>query len=204
MKLFLSSIRIPSTDERVVLFGHKEQISVVIVHNAWDPYSTERKKIEVAHTLSTFEEEGYKVSVLDLVASTNQQRQEALWSHDMLWVTGGNTFYINYYVQQTGFDSLIKEALAHGHVYGGASAGAIITGPTLHGAENADNPHDAPRILWDAMGLVDFGIVPHWGMEKYKAVLEKIKSAQKPYVSGAYTLSNEQALTYVNGAIEIR
>ena len=84
------------------------------------------------------------------------------------------------------------------------SAGAIITGPTLHGAENADNPNDAPQVLWDAMRLVKFGIVPHWGMEKYKTVLEKIKIAQEPYVSEVFTLTNDQALTSVNGVIEVR
>ena len=75
---------------------------------------------------------------------------------------GGNTFYLNHKIHKTGFDELIKAALANGLVYGGTSAGAVVAEPTLHGVEFIDNPKDAPQVIWEGLGLVDFGIVPHW------------------------------------------
>lgn len=204
MKLFLSSVRIPNLDEQKKLFGKKEDISVVIVPNAWDPYSEGRRNSEIAETIAAFEALGYITSVLDLVTSTDAQRKEALETNDFLWVTGGNTFYLNYYVKKTGFDMLIKDALTRTLVYGGASAGAIITGPTLHGAEYADDPNDAPEVMWDAMGLVDFCVVPHWGMEKYLPVLEQIQATQMQYVANVITLTNDQALTLLNGKFDVQ
>lgn len=207
MKLFLSSVRIPNHDEQKKLFGKMDDIVVAIVPNAWDPYSEGRRNLEVAATITEFESLGYITSVLDLVKSTAEQRKAALQSSNFLWVTGGNTFYLNYYVQKTGFDALIKDALTRKNskfVYGGASAGAIITGPTLHGAEYADDPNDAPEVIWDAMKLVDFSIVPHWGMEKYAPVLDKIRATQSQYVANVITLTNDQALTLVDGKFSVQ
>lgn len=204
MKLFLSSVRIPNHDEQKKLFGKMDDIAVVIVPNAWDPYSEGRRNTEVAATITEFESLGYITSVLDLVKSTEEQRKAALETNDFLWVTGGNTFYLNYRVQKTGFDALIKAALTRKLVYGGASAGAIITGPTLHGAEFADDLNDAPEVIWDAMKLVDFSIVPHWGMEKYAQVLAKIQATQSQYVANVITLTNDQALTLVDDTFNVQ
>jgi dipeptidase E len=204
MKLFLSSLRIPNLDEQKKLFGKKDDISVVIVPNAWDPYAEGRRNSEIAETIAEFEALGYITSVLDLVKSTEAQRKEALETNDFLWVTGGNTFYLNYLVKKTGFDVLIKDALTRTLVYGGASAGAIITGPTLHGAEYADDPNDAPEVIWDAMKLVDFSIVPHWGTDKYLPVLQKIQATQMQYVANVITLTNDQALTLINDKFNVQ
>lgn len=203
MNLFLSAIRLPNELERAKLFGDKTPLSVVIVPNAWDPYSEDRQKTELESTISDFKKLGFKTSTLDLITSSDKQKIESLSSNDFLWVMGGNTFYLNYYVQKTGFDQLIKNALSKGLVYGGTSAGAVITGPTLHGTENADDPKDAPQIIWDGLKLVDFGIVPHWGMEKYGEVLEKMKAEQQLHVTQVVTLTNKQALTVMDDNLEI-
>lgn len=201
MKLFLSSIRIPNLDEQKKLFGKKDDISVVIVPSAWEPYSEGRKNTETAAIISEFEAFGYITSILDLVKSTEAERKEALESNDFIWVTGGNSFYLNYYVTHTGFGALIKDALTRKLVYGGASAGAIIAGPTLHGAEFADDPNDAPEVIWDAMKLVDFCITPHWDMEKYLPVLEAIRAAQSQYADEVITLTNDQAITVIDDKV---
>lgn len=204
MKLFLSSIRIPNQDEQKKLFGKKDDISVVIVPNAWDPYSEGRRNTETAAIISEFESLGYITSVLDLVKSTETQRKQMLESSDFLWITGGNSFYLNYYIRHTGFDVLIKNALTRKLVYGGASAGAIVAGPTLHGAEFADDPNDAPEVVWDAMKLVDFCITPHWGMEKYLPVLETIQATQAQYAAKVITLTNDQAITIIEDKLVVQ
>ncbi len=203
MKLFLSSIRLPSEGEKATLFAGKLSLSVAIVPNAWDTYPEDRQKAELANTVSDFEKLGFRTSVLDLVTSSDEQRKDSLNSNNLLWVMGGNTFYLNYRVQRTGFDRLIKDALAKGLVYGGTSAGAVITGPTLHGAEKVDDPNDAPEVIWDGLGLVEFGVIPHWGLEKYAAELEKMRDEMQPYVARLITLTNDQAAIIVDGEVEI-
>ena len=56
-----------------------------------------------------------------------------------------------------------------------------------------DDPKEAPETIWDALSLVDFGIVPHWGMEKYADLLSQCKEQMEKYVQ-VKTLTNEQVL----------
>jgi len=203
MKLFLSSIRLPSESEKVSLFGGKSELSVVIVPNAWDTYPEDRQKAELAKTISDFEQLGFRTSVLDLVTSSDRQREDSLGSSDFLWVMGGNTFYLNHRIHKTGFDKLVKTALEKGLVYGGTSAGAVVAGPTIRGAENVDDPADAPEVIWDGLGLVEFGIVPHWGMEKYASELEKMKDEMQPHLARVITLTNEQAAMVVDNEVTV-
>ncbi len=203
MKLFLFSIRLPNGHERSKLFGDKEQLSVVIIPNAWDTYTDEQQRSEVANTVSDFTKLKYYPTVLDSVTTSDKQRRDMLLSCDFVWVMGGNSFYLNYAVHKTGFDKLLKEALEKGVVYGGASAGAIIVCPTLHGVENADDPDEAPQVIWDGLGFVDFGIVPHWGMEKYAEKLEKVADEMRQYTAQIITLTNEQAVVVIDGKVSI-
>ena len=203
MKLFLSSIRLPSKDEQAKLFGDTPRPKVVIIPNAWDTYPEDRQETELTSAMTEFEKHGYRSTVLDLVTSSDKQKQDNLLSNDFIWVMGGNSFYLNYRVQKTGFDVLLRDALDKGLVYGGTSAGAVVACPTLHGTENADNPNDAPQVIWEGLNLVDFGIVPHWGMEKYADKLEKMADEMRPYVPQLITLTNEQAAIVIGGEIEV-
>jgi len=203
MKLFLSSIRLPNKDEQAKLFGDKKHVSVVVIPNAWDTYPEDKQKAELTNTISNFKDLGYQPTILDLVASSDKLRRDSVLTSDFVWFTGGNSFYLNYQVQKAGFDTLLKEALDKGIVYGGTSAGAVIACPTLHGVENADNPNDAPQVIWGGLKLVDFGIVPHWGMEKYADKLEKMADEMRPYVSQLVTLTNEQAAIVIDGVLEV-
>ena len=203
MKLFLSSLRLPNKSEQVKLFGSKTQLRVTIIPNAWDPYPKDRRKVELADTSARFEALGYQSSVLDLVTSSDKQMHESLSSSDLVWVTGGNSFYLNYQLQHSGFDKLLKGYLTKGLVYGGASAGAIVASPTLHGVENADDPKDTPSIIWDGLSIVKFGIVPHWGMEKYADDLEKMADEMRPYVPQLVTLTNAQAVIVIDDKLEV-
>jgi len=203
MKLFLSSQRLPTRHEQAKLFGDNRHPAVIIVPNAYDTYPESRQRVEHAATIAHFKELGYRPAVLDLVTSSDSQRRDALFSSDFVWLTGGNSFYLNYRVQKIGFDVLLKEALDKGVVYGGQSAGAILATPTLRGVENADDPKDAPEVIWEGLGLVDFGVIPHWGMEKYADKLEHMAHEMRPYVPQLVILTNDQAATVIDGVLEV-
>lgn len=203
MKLFLSSVRLPNKDERVKLFGDLNERSVVIIPNAWDTSPKARQEQELSNTSQLFKKIGFSVSVLDIAKSQSQQTDTLLSESDFVWFMGGNTFYLNYLVQQPDFLALLRKSLSNGLIYGGASAGAVIAGPTLHGTENVDNPADAPKLVWQGLGLVNFGITPHWATKSYFQLLKKMKVDMSSYVNEVVTLTDDQAATVIDGKLTI-
>ena len=79
-----------------------------------------------------------------------------------MWLTGGNTFQLNWAIRQSGFNTIIHDLVNDALVYGGESAGVVVAGKTLHGVENLDDPRDAAVAIWDELGLVSFSLILHW------------------------------------------
>lgn len=192
----------PSNREALLKLLERSSRSVVIIPNAWDTYPKERFEQELGHTLDAFENIGLTTSRLDLNSADKSSVLKALRDPALVWVMAGNTFYLNYYLHKSGFADVIKGALQEGLVYGGESAGAAVVGPTLHGVENVDDPKDSPELIWEGLGLVDFGVIPHYGWEKYQQPLEDAKTGMEKYCS-VRTITNQQALTYYDGKVEI-
>jgi dipeptidase E len=193
MKLYLSSMPLRSKDELLKLIGKQSSLSAVLVPTAWGTYSEERRTTEIAKCVSAFKSYGFTTSILDLTKANKQTVEDMLKGKNLVWVMGGNTFYLNLYLHTSGFSEVIKEHLDNGLVYGGDSAGAVVAGSTLHGVEHLDDPNDAPEVLWDGLRLVDSGILPHWGYEKYGEHLEKTKQEMEKFTK-VITIDNDKAL----------
>jgi dipeptidase E len=193
----------PSNREALLnLLGNPAQPSVVIVPTGWDTYPEERKSTELNHVLTTFKEFGFTTSELSLTNATKETTFEALKDKNLVWVMAGNTFYLNFHMHQSGFSEVIKDLLESGLVYGGESAGAVVAGVTLHGVERVDDPKESPETIWEGLALVDCGIIPHWGWEKYEEPLISAKNEMAKSVE-VKTLTNDQALIVTNGRKEV-
>ena len=92
------------------------------------------------------------------------------------------------------FDSIIKDLLAEGIVYGGWSAGTVVAGPSMRVIELMDPVKKAPEIVWEDLGLVPYFVWPHWNTKKYLHLQESAQEqmAKLPYES--LTLSDGEAL----------
>jgi dipeptidase E len=159
----------PSNDEALLnLCGDANGRTVCIIATGWDTYPAERKATELDHILSKFNELGFVPSQFDLTTATKDSIRTALTGKTLVWVMAGNTFYLNFHLHKSGFAEIIKELVTGGLVYGGESAGAVVAGRTIHGAEKVDDPKEAPEVIWQGLGLVDHGILPHADWEKYR------------------------------------
>ena len=87
--------------------------------------------------------------------------EDPLASKDMFLLAGGNPFYLRWLMKATGADEMIIELVKSGKVYSGASAAAVVAGPTLRHFDNQDDPNEAKEIIWDGLNLTDIVIVPH-------------------------------------------
>jgi dipeptidase E len=202
MKLYLSSMPLVDSKPLLKLAGKSEGVRVALVPTAWGTYPNDRQQTEVKKFTKALEGFGFTVHTLDLTTSNEQSVRDDLTASDIVWVMGGNTFYLNYYMRQSSFNKVIKDLLEHGLVYAGESAGAVAAGSTLHGIEHLDDPKEAPEVVWDGLKLVDFGIIPHWGWERYGPALEKAKLEMEKY-GPITTMGNNQALIIDGEDLEV-
>jgi len=202
MKLYLCSLRPKVKTDLLKLIDYKTAPSVTIVANAWDVDLKKRGPEELNNCINNFKSFGFTTKVLDLKNANQQSIADQLSNQDLVWVMGGNTFYLNYLMQKSDFKTAVKPLLKTTLAYGGESAGAVVIGKTLHGIEYLDDPKLSPELLWDGLKLIDFSIIPHWDTEKYAEYLQRVKTEMEKY-SLATTLKNNQAFIVDGEELEV-
>ncbi|MDD5145241.1 MAG: Type 1 glutamine amidotransferase-like domain-containing protein [Candidatus Pacebacteria bacterium] len=131
MKLFLTSAGLPpeTTEEFLKLLVKKpEETKVCFIATASHP---EENKWYVEKDKERLLELGFKITELDLKEENENSLTDKLKDFDVIFVEGGNTFYLLKYVRESGFDKALKLFLERGGIYLGVSAGTIITGPNI-------------------------------------------------------------------------
>lgn len=80
---------------------------------------------------------------------------------DVIFVEGGNTYYLLKWVRQSGFDQKVKELLANDKIYIGASAGSMIMGTSIETAVLGHNKNEIGLEDLRGLRLVPFMIIAH-------------------------------------------
>ncbi len=177
MKCYISSIGIKNPEELYNLVGKSSGIRTALITNAIDLKSPEGRKVR--YDLLTSELTGLNLEVTDIdlglyIGNTDGLKKE-LERFDLIWVAGGNVFYLRQMMRRSGLDRVLKEIINSGVVYGGESAGAAVVGPSLLGFELADDLEKIDEVIYEGVGLVDFVPLPHWGSVEYQSALEAIR-----------------------------
>src|SRR5262245_40859242 len=146
MKLYLSSIAIPTPDDLLALLPQVDSLSVAMIANAWDLDSATRTDPIIMSLERTFLSLGLRTTKLDLRRTTGEELSSQLAQHQLVWFMSGNTFYLNALVHASGLHQILPGLMKSGLVYGGESAGAVIAGTTLRGVEHLDDPKPAPKL----------------------------------------------------------
>ncbi len=101
---------------------------------------------------------------------------------DVIYVCGGNTFYLLQKVMESGFDKKIIDMVNNGIVYVGASAGSILVGPDIEisGIGVNGDKNDIGIKNTDGFNLTDKIISPHYALPEEEAIsgFEKEKNVK--------------------------
>lgn len=144
------------------------------------------------------EELGLIVDELDLSTATTEEIGSKIIGNDIIYVTGGNTFFLMQEMKRTGADKLIIDEVNSGKLYIGESAGAIITASNIEYVSSMDSPKKAPNLnTYNALALVDFCTVPHYTNQPFKKIAHKIVD-QFSSTLNLQPISNNEAI-FVNG-----
>jgi dipeptidase E len=117
---------------------------------------------------------------------------------DVIYVEGGNTFYLVDKVRKTGFDKKIKEMVGRGVVYVGVSAGSILAGPNV-GITNPETHYDFGITDYTGLNLTDKVICPHFN-KKDEAFINRFKNKHGGEV---LRLNDGQALIVLGNKEEV-
>jgi dipeptidase E len=167
MRMYLSSFRLGNKPEALQeLVGADRRAAIVM--NALDNFPDQRAQWLQAQS-SALSKLGFTVSELDLRAFFERENDLRGFANSIntVWINGGNAFILRRAMKQSGFDAIIKQALARDtHVYAGFSAAAVICYQSMRGIELTDDPNDAPEgydqeIVWEGLGLLPYAIAVH-------------------------------------------
>jgi dipeptidase E len=136
-------------------------------------------------------------------------------SSDAILVSGGNTGYLSYWMERSGFGQRLP-ALLDTTVYVGISAGSTMLTPGQnYDAERLardgvyyDDEYDeaAPRNAGSAWGLgaVNFAIRPHLNADYFpQATMAMMEGAAAKLDYPLYAIDDQTAIRVVNGEVEV-
>ena len=137
---------------------------------------------------------------LDLKDKTQDDLERILADKDIVFVNGGNTFYLLHWVRRSGFDKVLSHFLLRGGLYVGVSAGSYIVCPTIEQATwKHQDRNRVGMIDFTALNLVPFLITAHFE-EKYRTIVEQAaKMTDYPIVA----LTDRQAIVVHGKKVQI-
>ena len=141
----------------------------------------------------------FSFTELDIEGKSEQELKKALSSTDIIYVEGGNTFYLLEAVRESGFEKLVKEAIENGVVYWGVSAGSYIACPSIVMATWSGHFDSDGVTDLTAMNLVPFLIKAHYTPDMLPLLTEKSKDLQLPL----FVINDEQAVLVRDGEVQL-
>lgn len=167
--------------------GTKEEILSIIpkpadkvrVANIITAGNLKEDKSYIEQETTLLKEVGFNVEDIDIVGKNEKELFELLSPFDIVYVQGGNTFYLLDQMRRTGFVKIIKKLLHKGIVYVGVSAGSIVAGKTIKTASWAGDENVVNLKDLKGLGLVKFDLLVHYNSERAEVINQKSKREKK-------------------------
>jgi len=200
-KLFLSSAGItPETKEEFLKLLEKnpKDITVAFIPTAADP---EGDKTFVQWSINQINELGMKFFTVDLKEENKDTLYKKLSRADIIWINGGNTFYLLDRVRKSGFNQIIEKILDEGKMYVGVSAGSYLACSNIESAKwkHISDPDIVGLKDLTALNLVKLLVVTHY-KDQYKQDVENgSKTTKLPVVA----LNDKQAIIVTGNNLKI-
>jgi dipeptidase E len=171
---------------------------VAYIENAHDVYDDPEA---LDHGRQDLRSKGYDVELVDLRHWRTDRAglRETLAGKDMFVLAGGNPFYLRWLMKVTGADEMIADLVKQGTVYVGASAAAVVAGPTLRFFDNQDDPGAAEEVIWDGLHLTETVVVPHVDNEHFGAGCREAGQQLENAGYATQPITDAQALLIVDG-----
>ena len=152
------------------------------------------------------------VSLADLSPKNALQRLEYA---DVIFVGGGNTFYLSYWLEKSELFDVLDQLLQE-RVYAGISAGSMVATKSIRTASQAiKNPAKFRNKEYDQLGpkgcsagraaeLVDILIRPHYGRARFPGDADEIfRGIVSETTVPLYAIDDNTAVQVLDGKISV-
>ena len=113
---------------------------------------------------SNMEKAGIKFDMYNIAGKTSEQLKSDLDQYQIMYVEGGNSYYLLQESQKNNFGAYVKKRVEEGMIYIATSAGSVIMGPDIEPVRRDETTPLAPDLKGTkAFNIVNFVIMPHWG-----------------------------------------
>lgn len=174
MKLYLSSAGINVLDELVPLLPFPVSgRTVCYVTTAGNLEGSPRWMDDEIEAIG---ETGLVVRRIDLAELSVSAMADTFKDCDVIWVGGGNTYYLLQEVRRSGFDDLVVEKIRGGVPYVGTSAGSLLLAPNIECIRYAEEHPDLELSLesYDALNVFPLVTFVHFDNPDFRDVYRKI------------------------------
>ncbi len=142
----------------------------------------------------SLEELGLKVTPLEVATASSEEIRSTLSEGDLIYISGGNTFYLLQELKRKGADKLIQAEIEGGKPCIGESAGAMIFAPSVEYVQLMDETHVASELAsFVALGLISRYPLPHYRCFPFEEVGEKVLATYGDKLS-LVPITNDQAI----------
>ena len=178
MKLFLTASCISEELRKPFLemYGKDPSTSkCYFIPTATDP---DREKFYTCKSMDDLAQMGFNPIWYTLKYKTKELIQKELSDADIIWVGGGNTFYLLGMAKKTGFLQVVDDLIKNkGVAYGGVSAGTILTSHDIESAgwEPCGDSNDVAITDLQSLNWVNFIPFVHYDKTEHESVIERYR-----------------------------
>lgn len=199
MKLLLTSAGLSNKTLRNTFLGllrgkvHRSKLAFIST-----AANVEKDRGYVQEDIENLQKTGIR-EIDDIDISKLEDRNEwlkVLQEADIVWVEGGNTFYLLKQFKESGLNRSIKNTLKD-KLYVGVSAGSIIAGPNIElaGWKPAGDKNVVHLKDLTGLNLVNFGVFPHFEQPHMPLLQEYAKDVRYPI----FIIDNQMAVLVEEG-----
>ncbi|HLL60921.1 MAG TPA: Type 1 glutamine amidotransferase-like domain-containing protein [Candidatus Nitrosocosmicus sp.] len=197
-QLFLTSSVSEVIDDIVKHIGNVSGLKLMFINTAAEVEGGDKQWLD--NDRDALVNVGFEVRDYTLTGKSKADFEKDFKDIDVIFVSGGNTFYLLQQINESEFTKFITAWINDGKIYIGSSAGSMVVSPDIEIAIVADSIEQAPKLKsYNALGVVDFIVLPHWGSEYFRDIYlpERINKAYG--MKNKIILLTDNQYVYVKG-----
>lgn len=149
-------------------------------------------------------EAGLVIDELEVSTASREDIVDKLERNELIYVAGGNTFFLLQELKRTGTDKLITEQVRGGKCYIGESAGSAVLAPSIGYLKELDDASAAPHLDdFTSLALINFYPLPHFRNAPFEEAVEQVLIKYRDAMD-LRPFSNNQAITIVGNRVDIQ